>query len=146
MHHLFFILRMILLVQNSFNYVFTTLTEKKVTSGDTYLFELVNEETKQRFYTVLEDNSTSTERYNEFLLLVTGSAAAQTGSLDLQLLGSYNYAIYETTSSLQITSSCGLNQVEVGQAKVISLATSSIPAFTSSYNPSPVFDPKQYNL
>jgi hypothetical protein len=135
---------MILLTQNTNNIFAVTVSEKKITDTDYYLFEFTNDTTRQKYYTVLVDTSDSKERYNQFTLPLTPFAVPESGSLNLSLTGFYQYAIYENSGSNYVSSSDGLNVVETGKAKVLSDTDFSLPAFTSSYNPNPVFDPTIY--
>lgn len=137
---------MLLLQQNQYNNVICTLSERKVTDSIYYLFEFSNDISKEQFYTVLRDDSELPQRFNQFTLLVTGSAIPQSGSLNMTLSGEYKYCIYETSGSTFISSSIGLNQVETGKMLLLPSVTSSIVAFTSSNNQNPVFDPRQYGL
>ena len=137
---------MILLSSNSYNNLICTLSERKVTDSIYYLFEFINDTSKEQFYTVLRDDSEIPERFNQFTLLVTGSAIPQSGSLNMTLTGFYQYSIYENSGSTFTSSSIGLNQVETGKMQLLPSTVTPVSAFTSSYNPNPVFDPKSYGL
>ena len=136
---------MIVLTQNTTNQVTATLQEKQISSGSSYLLQLVNDQSKEQLYTVVYDESASPLSFQTFFInLVTGSASYLNSEINPDLPGFYHYSFFEGTGSGSPTSSLGLNVLESGKVLVIQNATSSIPAFTSSYSPSAVFNPADY--
>ena len=136
---------MIVLTQNTTNQVTATLQEKQISSGSIYLLQLVNDQSNERFYTIVIDESDSPLSYQTFFVsLVTGSADYSNSEVNLDLPGFYHYIFFEGTGSVSPTASIGLNILETGKALVIQNPTSSNSAFTSSYSPSAVFNPADY--
>lgn len=139
---------MILLQQGITNVITVSLTEKQVGDGSIYLLKLVNDTSKEQFYTVLQDVSDDRLSYNTFYLPVTTGSRIDSlsGSLSLPLPGFYSYSFYQGTGSVNPTASLGLLTVETGKAQLLPANSSSVIAYTSSYSPSPVYNPADYNL
>jgi hypothetical protein len=128
---------MIILLQGNVNKISVTLTEKKQSSTTIYLFEFINQESRNKLYTVAPDLSTSPNRYNQFCITETTGLSGTTNPLNAQvfltLAGFYYYNVYENPNS--VLSPAGLNQVETGKALVIAPASAPTPTYVSSVNP-----------
>lgn len=135
---------MVIITQNTVNQVIVTLTEKKQSATKIYLFEFVNQQSKDKVYCVSSDLSTSPNRYNLFCINETSQASGGTNPLDsdvpLPLAGFYYYNVYENPGS--VLSPVGLNQVETGKALIIANKTKTVPVYVSDtaskkvvYNP-----------
>jgi hypothetical protein len=110
------------------NLVTVTLTERKQTCTDTYLFEFIDS-AKNYYYCIANDLSLN-DRYNKFIInSVTASADNTNAEIDFNLNTQYTYNIYENPSSS--LSPVGLWNCETGIAKVLNAPTGSV-YFTGS--------------
>jgi hypothetical protein len=103
---------MIYLNTNSTNRVILTLNERSLLTGTTnYIFSLTNQSSNINKLFLATDVSTSTCRYNEFNITVTGTTTSA-NTVNLTDFGRYNYKVYESTgTTLNITN---LNELESG--------------------------------
>ena len=102
---------MILINKNSTNEVVFTLSEKTTLSNVYYLFEVIDDQSNDKYYFVLSDTSTNKERYS-LLTIIEGTTVTFTN------IGFYKYNVYEQTSSSNLNPN-GLNLIENGKLKVV---------------------------
>lgn len=102
---------MILINKNSTNEVVLTLSEKTTLSNVYYLFEVIDDQSNDKYYFVLSDTSTNKERYS-LLTIIEGTTVTFTN------IGFYKYNVYEQTSSSNLNPN-GLNLIENGKLKVV---------------------------
>ena len=93
---------MILLKPNIINKVALNLTNITTISSPTYLFELVNNQTNEKFYFIAPDTSQFTYRYNLFLVQVKSNPNPLAGEVDLVIPEEYQYNIYEQQSTTNL--------------------------------------------
>ncbi len=60
---------MIVINKNATTEFVATLYELSQLTNPNYLFEFESDQTKTKYYTIIEDTSTNKQRYNELLLL-----------------------------------------------------------------------------
>jgi len=112
----------IAITKNTANTITPTLFEKTTLSPVYYLFEFINVQTKAKSYCIPTELSTELYRYNKFIITDTPSPVATSGQVNLSP-GSYDYKVYEQSSSTNLNPS-GLNIVEDdGMCKVYDTTT-----------------------
>jgi len=103
---------MIIITLDADSIIVLTLTEKASVASPIYLFELINQQTNNKVYFTAEDESAHIERYNEFIVNITGIAP-----------GNWDYNVYEGTEELvEILTeydTTDLNLLETGKAVVL---------------------------
>lgn len=102
---------MILINKNSTNEVVLTLSEKTTLTNVKYLFEVIDDQSNDKYYFILSDTSPNKERYS-LLTIIEGTTVTFTN------IGFYKYNIYEQTSTTNLDPT-GLNLVENGKLKVV---------------------------
>lgn len=102
---------MILINKNSTNEVVLTLSEKTTLTNVKYLFEVIDDQSNDKYYFVLSDTSPNKERYS-LLTIIEGTTVTFVN------IGFYKYNIYEQTSPTNLNPT-GLNLVENGKLKVV---------------------------
>lgn len=109
---------MILINKNSSNEVVLTLSEKTSIVNPTYLFEFINDATKETKLFISADYSNNKERFNIFNIIETSTEVPLTGRVSLTV-GNWKYNIYQQTSTtnLVVANSGGL--VENGRVDVV---------------------------
>jgi len=109
---------MILINKNSSNEVVLTLSEKTSIVNPTYLFEFINDATKETKLFISADYSNNKERFNIFNIIETSTEVPLTGRVNLTV-GNWKYNIYQQTSTtnLVVANSGGL--VENGRVDVV---------------------------
>ena len=109
---------MILINKNSSNEVVLTLSEKTSIVNPTYLFEFINDATKETKLFISADYSNNKERFNIFNIIETSTEVPLTGRVSLTV-GNWKYNIYQqtSTSNLVVANSGGL--VENGRVDVV---------------------------
>lgn len=108
---------MILINKNSVNNTILTLSEKTTLSNVVYLFEVINDQTKDNIYFIAQDISANKERYNEFNITDNITENHLTGIVNFPLKGFSKYNVYEQTSTTNL-SPVGLNLIDKGKLKV----------------------------
>lgn len=108
---------MILIKKNSVNNTILTLSEKTTLSNVVYLFEVINDQTKDNIYFIAQDISENKERYNEFNITDNITENHLTGIVNFPLKGFSKYNVYEQTSTTNL-SPVGLNLIDKGKLKV----------------------------
>jgi len=104
--------------------VIFTLTEKSTLSTPYYLFEIVSNDTGNKVYFTNDDFSFNTERFNSFTFSEGGPDPLNGGfTLDP---GSYDYFVWETEYSDNLSVASASNVVERGLFEVIGTVPSSI--------------------
>lgn len=109
---------MILINKNSSNEVVLTLSEKTSITNPTYLFEFINDATKEIKTFISADFSNNKERFNIFNIIETSTEVPLTGHVSLTV-GNWKYNIYQqsSTTNLVVANSGGL--VENGRVDVV---------------------------
>ena len=99
-----------------------TLTEKQTLTNPYFLFSLKSQVEQNPINFIVSDTSTYKERFNKFLMTETsGTNILTSGVVTLAETGTYEYAIYEQTSSTNLnTTLCdNLVPLEIGFIKVV---------------------------
>lgn len=88
-----------------------TVTELTTIQNPKYLFEFIEEQSDDKVYCILENISTATERFDEFVLV---------DSVDLTLpyAGFYSYKVYQQESDSNLNPELSDGLVEEGRAHV----------------------------
>ena len=120
---------MILINKNSSNTCILTLSERTTLSNAKYLFEFINDSTKQVKTFISADISTNKERCNEFVIIENTTENLLTGTVSLTV-GDWKYNIYEQTSSTNLIVANSGALVENGKVEVKGTATN-LAEFTS---------------
>ena len=116
---------MILIRKNSVNNNILTLSEKTTLNNVVYLFEIINDQTKDNIYFIAQDISGNKERFNEFNITDNVTENHLLGVVNFPLKGFSKYNIYEQTSTTNL-SPVGLNLIDKGKLKVIDISTSNV--------------------
>lgn len=116
---------MILIRKNTVNNNILTLSEKTTLNNVVYLFEIINDQTKNNIYFISQDISVNKERFNEFNITDNITENHLMGIVNFPLKGFYKYNVYEQTSTTNL-SPIGLNLIDKGKLKVIDIYTSNV--------------------
>jgi hypothetical protein len=109
---------MILINKNSSNEVVLTLSEKTSIVGATYLFEFINDATKETKLFISQDYSNNKERFNIFNIIETSTEVPLTGRVSLAV-GNWKYNIYQQTSTTNLVVANSGAKVENGRVDVV---------------------------
>jgi hypothetical protein len=93
---------MILLKPTIQNKVALMLTSITTVTNPVYLFELVNNQTNERYYFIAQDTSQFTYSYNLFLITVKTNPNPLVGEVDLTIPEEYTYNVYEQQSTTNL--------------------------------------------
>lgn len=116
---------MILIRKNSVNNNILTLSEKTTLNNVVYLFEIINDQTKNNIYFIAQDISGNKERFNEFNITDNVIENHLLGVVNFPLKGFSKYNIYEQISTTNL-SPVGLNLIDKGKLKVIDISASNV--------------------
>lgn len=108
---------MILINKNSANTCILTLSEHTTLTNAKYLFEFINDSTKQTKTFLCADISTNKERCNEFVITENATENLLTGTVSLTI-GDWKYNIYEQTSTTNLIVANSGALVENGKVEV----------------------------
>lgn len=111
---------MILINKNSSNEVVLTLSEKTSIVGATYLFEFINDATKETKLFISQDYSNNKERFNIFNIIETSTEVPLTGRVSLSV-GNWKYNIYQQTSTTNLVVANSGTKVENGRVDVVGI-------------------------
>ena len=106
------------------NGVVFTLTEKTTLSSPYFLVVFNNLATNEHIYAICPDTSTQTTRYNLLTIIESNTSIPLSGQVKL-VEGTYQYKVYEQTSSSNLDPSLSVSLVETGLLKSVTTATSS---------------------
>jgi hypothetical protein len=108
-------------LQNGSNDVCLTLSESTTISSPIYLFEFINDLTKEVICFISSDTSNFKERYNQFNIQVVSKVVQEPliGKIYLSDTGFYRYNIYQQTSTTNLNPDNALGLVETGKVKYI---------------------------
>jgi hypothetical protein len=109
---------MILINKNSSNEVVLTLSERTSIVGATYLFEFINDATKETKLFISQDYSNNKERGNIFNIIETSTENLLTGRVKLSI-GNWKYNIYQQTSTTNLVVANSGAKVENGRVDVV---------------------------
>lgn len=106
---------MILLHPTITNKVALTLSEATTLASPVYLFELINNQTFEKFYFIAQDTSSFTYRYNLFEIVVKTNPNPLEGEVDLTIGEEYRCNIYEqlSTTNLDPANATGIVEVDI---------------------------------
>jgi len=122
-HNLTYII-MLKIIRLQSNSVPVTLTEKTTLASPYYLVVFNNLATNELVYAICPDTSTQTTRYNLLTIIESNTSIPLSGQVKL-IEGTYQYKIYEQTSSSNLDPSLSTSLVETGLLKSTTTATSS---------------------
>jgi len=120
---------MILINKNSANTCILTLSERTTLTNAKYLFEFINDSTKETKTFLCADISTNKERCNEFVITENATENLLTGTVSLTV-GDWKYNIYEQTSTTNLVVANSGAKVENGKVEVKGTSTN-LAEFTS---------------
>lgn len=106
------------------NSVVFTLTEKTTLSAPYYLVVFNNLATNLLIYAICPDTSTQTTRYNLLTIIESNTSIPLSGQVKL-VEGTYQYKVYEQSSSSNLNPLLSTSLVETGLLKSVTTATSS---------------------
>ena len=106
------------------NGVVFTLTEKTTLSSPYFLVVFNNLATNELVYAICPDTSTQTTRYNLLTIIESNTSIPLSGQVKL-VEGTYQYKVYEQSSSSNLNPSLSTSLVETGLLKSVTTATSS---------------------
>jgi len=122
-HNLTYII-MLKIIRLQSNSVPVTLTEKTTLASPYYLVVFNNLATNELVYAICPDTSTQTTRYNLLTIIESNTSIPLSGQVKL-VEGTYQYKIYEQTSSSNLNPALSTSLVETGLLKSTTTATSS---------------------
>ena len=105
---------MLLIQRNGTTPLIVTVTELTTIANPNYLFEFIHEQSFKEYYCVLNNISTATPRFDEFLLI-------DGVDVNFDYNGYYIYNIYEQQSPGNLDPNNTVSMVETGRAEVIEL-------------------------
>lgn len=109
---------MINLQKNTVNdKVVVTVTELVTLINPFFLFEFKSDETNNLYYCISTNTSVNKPRYDLFTITDTATPNPLLGQVNLPV-GTYEYRIYEQTSSTNLNPSLSTSRCEVGQARI----------------------------
>lgn len=109
---------MILINKNSTNNRILTLAEKTTLTNVVYLFEVINDQSREVKCFIAEDISPNPVRYNEFNFIENTTEDLLNGTFELELTGDYTYNVYEQTSATNLDPILATNKIETGKLQV----------------------------
>lgn len=119
---------MIFLQRDSSNQVVLTLKEKATLASPFYLFNFISDDTNVSKIFTAPNTSTSTSRYDEFEITVSGGTENLTGgTIDLTNNGFYKYTVYEMTGQTNLDISGTTSILETGK---VLLSGNTLPSIT----------------
>jgi len=121
---------MILINKNSANTCILTLSERTTLTNAKYLFEFINDSTKENKTFLCADISTNKERCNEFIITENATENLLTGTVSLTI-GDWKYNIYEQTSTTNLVVANSGAKVENGKVEVKGTSTN-LAEFTNT--------------
>ncbi len=110
---------MLIIAKSGTTPLIVTVTELTTIANPNYLFEFIHEQSFKSYVCILSNISSSTERYDEFIL-IDGI------DVDFEYNGSYLYNIYQQTSAINTDVNNTDGIVETGRAEVIEAAAADI--------------------
>ncbi len=110
---------MLIIAKSGTTPLIVTVTELTTIANPNYLFEFIHEQSFKSYVCILSNISSSTERYDEFIL-IDGI------DVDFEYNGSYLYNIYQQTSAINTDVNNTDGIVETGRAEVIEAAAANI--------------------
>lgn len=118
---------MLKITKGQANTITLTLNERQTLTAPYFLFEFVNDATRQAKRVILTDTSDFPERYNQFVIteVAAGAENLTGGSVNLEPAGFWTYRVYEQTSSTNLLPAQATNttELELGRAYVIGAGT-----------------------
>ena len=105
---------MLLIQRNGTTPLIVTVTELTTIPNPAYLFEFIHEQSFKEYYCVLNNISTATPRFDEFVLI-------DGVDVTFDYNGYYTYNIYEQQSPGNLDPALTVSMVETGRAEVIEL-------------------------
>lgn len=121
---------MILINKNSANTCILTLSERTTLTNAKYLFEFINDSTKETKTFLCADISNNKERCNEFVITENATENLLTGTVSLTI-GDWKYNIYEQTSTTNLVVANSGAKVENGKVEVKGTSTN-LAEFTNT--------------
>lgn len=121
---------MIFLNKNTVNDIVVTLNEKVTLTGATFfLFEFINDDSRESLFFTGTDISENTDRFNEFLIIESGVTDVNltASTINLDVLGFYKYNVYQQVSATNLNLSGTSGIVETGK---MLLSGTSLPVTT----------------
>lgn len=109
---------MILINKNSSNEVVLTLSERTSIVDATYLFEFINDATKETKLFIAQDFSNNKERNNIFNIVETSTENLLIGHINLTV-GNWKYNIYQQESTTNLIVANSGTRVENGRVDVV---------------------------
>ena len=117
-------INMLKVTRGQSNSVVFTLTEKTTLSSPYFLVVFNNLATNELVYAICPDTSTQTTRYNLLTIIESNTSIPLSGQVKL-VEGTYQYKVYEQSSSSNLNPSLSTSLVETGLLKSVTTATSS---------------------
>jgi hypothetical protein len=117
-------INMLKVTRGQSNSVVFTLTEKTTLSSPYFLVVFNNLATNELVYAICPDTSTQTTRYNLLTIIESNTSIPLSGQVKL-VEGTYQYKVYEQSSSSNLNPSLSTSLVETGLLKSTTTATSS---------------------
>jgi hypothetical protein len=113
---------MISITRGTTNTIVLTLTEKASITNPVFLFELVDDQSRQAYHFIAADQSQYPDRYNEFNISEQVSPDTLSGQVSLPSPGDYHYTIYQQSSTTNLDPAQADGILETGKAVVIEIS------------------------
>ena len=111
---------MITITRGITNHIILTLTEKVTLSNPVFLFECIDDQTRQAYRFIAADSSAFSYRYNEFYITEQNSPDPLAGQVSLPAPGSYHYFVYQQASATNLDPALAAGLLETGKLIVLS--------------------------
>lgn len=111
---------MIILSANSINQVYVTCSELMSNTANKILFEFINEQDYNAFYSLTTGNTSTTGRYDQYQIQVTSSPVNLNAQVNLPTGGNYIYNCYEVSTNT-LDPNQAIKKVETGRCLVIGI-------------------------
>lgn len=117
--------------KNTINTCIFSLSEKTTLTPVYYLFELTCFQDDTITLFTATDISTNKPSYNEFLIEETESIDLLNGKINLPLIGSYTFRVFEQSSNTNLIVANSGSEVDNGKIDLIQ-DTEAVPSFTDT--------------
>lgn len=117
------------------NHIYPTCKEKQTLTDPYYLIKFYSIERKDSKYCIVNDLSAYPDRNQHFIIIETANESSGTNKVLLPE-GTYEYYIYEQTSSSNVDPDSATGEVDQGLCKVFSPSTDmkAYNGYQSTYN------------
>lgn len=110
---------MLQIKRNQTNEIIITATELTTIENAFYLFEFINDQNGEKFYSVLDKNTSSTCRFDSFTLI-------EPTDINFGLDNFFTYNVYQQDNDTNLDPELSSGLVETGRARIYSDSSSGV--------------------